>query len=208
MKIAERIIIVALLLAIIGLGAWLYFAVQYEEAELRDAVASGAFEIREEASTTPGAQSEAADTAAWREWFPQTIPIMIGGVSVQASVADSMSERIKGLSDTPYMPEDIVKLFAFGSPGEHSIWMKNMNYSLDIIWVAKEGQILHIEENVSPDSYPTSFKSPVPAWFVVETNAGFVGLNSISVGDEVVLPVTEAPRKNELLTPEIEAAAQ
>jgi uncharacterized membrane protein (UPF0127 family) len=87
------------------------------------------------------------------------------------------------------LPEHVVKLFVFGVPGNHSIWMKDMNYPLDILWVAEEGEIVHIEENVSPDSFPESFSSPTPAWFVVEANAGFVASNTIAIGDEVVLPV-------------------
>ena len=106
---------------------------------------------------------------------------------MKASVADTLPERIQGLSNTPFLPKDVIKLFVFEAYGEHSIWMKDMNYSLDIIWVDREGKIVHIEENISPDTYPESFSSPVPAWFVVEANAGFVANNAISVGDEVVV---------------------
>jgi len=113
---------------------------------------------------------------------------VIGGVVVEASVADTLSERIKGLSGTPFLPDYVVKLFAFGVPGSHSIWMKDMNYPLDIIWFNEEGVIVHIEENVSPDTFPESFSSPEPAWFVIEANAGFAASNTIAVGDEVILP--------------------
>jgi uncharacterized protein len=109
-------------------------------------------------------------------------------IILQASVADSIPERIKGLSNTPYLPEGVVKLFAFGAEGEHGIWMKDMNYPLDIIWVAKNGVIVHIEERVSPETYPESFSSPKPAWYVIEANAGFVASSSLAVGDEVVVP--------------------
>jgi len=73
-------------------------------------------------------------------------------------------------------------------PGEHSIWMKDMNYAIDILWVAQEGNIVHIEENVSPDTFPTSFSSPTPAWYVVEATAGFVSTHGIELGDELVVP--------------------
>jgi uncharacterized membrane protein (UPF0127 family) len=64
-----------------------------------------------------------------------------------------------------------------------------MNYSLDIMWATQAGDIVHIEENVSPETYPKSFSSPVPAWYVVEANAGFVERHKIVLGDKVVLPV-------------------
>ena len=184
MKIAERIVMVLLLFVLIGGGAWIYFAVQYDQAEVRDAVARGEYEIRPE----PEPEQDIEDID-WRTVYPNTIPIFVGDAQVQASIADSLSERIKGLSDTPFLPDNVVKLFAFGTPGAHSIWMKDMQYSLDIFWAAEDGTIVHIEENVSPDSFPTSFAAPDPvAWYVVEASAGFAATNSVEVGDMVVIP--------------------
>jgi len=166
-----------------GGGIWGYLAVKQQRAEVREAVARGEYQVPDvvESST----ESEFDD---WRVIYPNTIPVTVGSVEVQASIADTLSKRIKGLSDTPFLPDEVVKLFAFGVPGSHSIWMKDMSYSLDILWVAENGEIVHIEENVSPDTFPTSFSSPVPAWYVVEANAGFVERNQIVLGDEVVIP--------------------
>jgi uncharacterized membrane protein (UPF0127 family) len=180
MKIAERIILVALLLVLLGGGAWIYFSVQYDHQQTLEAVARGDFEIREE---------EAPEIALedWRVIYPDTVPARIGSTSLEVSVADNLNERIAGLSNTPFLPEHVVKLFVFGSAGNHSIWMKDMNYSLDILWLDEEGLVVHIEEDVSPDTFPQSFASPVPAWFVVEANAGFVATNQISLGDDFVV---------------------
>jgi uncharacterized membrane protein (UPF0127 family) len=180
MKVAERIVMVALAIALVGGGVWLYMAYRYERTTLKEAVADGEFQIPLNDTSVPSDD--------WRTYYPELIPIVIGAVAVQASVADSIPERIKGLSNTPYLPEGVVKLFAFGAEGEHGIWMKDMNYPLDIIWVAKSGSIVHIEENVSPETYPDSFSSPKPAWYVIEANAGFVASSSLKIGDEVVVP--------------------
>lgn len=185
MKTAERIVIIALLAAFVGVGYAGYYLVQKERSDLRAEVAAGAFEIPDEVDVAVAPLDDQSD---WRRWYPNTVPVTLGGVPVQASVADTMTSRIKGLSDTPYILDDVIKLFAFGVPGTHSIWMKDMNYAIDILWIAKEGEIIHIEENVSPDTFPTSFASPVPAWFVAETTAGFVALHNIELGDELVLP--------------------
>jgi uncharacterized membrane protein (UPF0127 family) len=182
MKWTERIVMLLLVFVLVGGVTWGYFAVQHERTEVRESVARGEYQIPD----TPEAVPE-VETENWRAIYPNTIPVTVGTVEVQASVADTLSKRITGLSNTPFLPEGVVKLFAFGVPGTHSIWMKDMNYALDIIWVAEEGEIVHIEENVSPDSFPTSFASPTPAWFVVEANAGFVEQNKIKIGDEVIL---------------------
>lgn len=123
--------------------------------------------------------------------YPNTKPITIGSVTVQASIAQSWVDRIKGLSDTPYLPDDIVKLFLFESSALHGIWMKDMNYDIDIIWVDEALSIVHIEKDVSPDTYPTSFIPDVPARYVIETAAGFVTTHAIKKGDRVVLPKVE-----------------
>lgn len=182
MKVAERIVLVLILLAFVGGGAWLYFAVQYEHEKKVSAVARGEFEIRP-ATTTPEV------TADWRVIYPDTIPMTIGTVPVLASVADSLPERIRGLSGTPYLPDNVVKLFVFGTNGTHSIWMKDMNYAIDILWVSEQGEIVHIEESVAPETYPESFGSPIPAWYVVETISGFVATHNIVTGDRVAVNV-------------------
>lgn len=180
MKIAERIVMVLLVLVLIGAGSWIYFAVQFEQQEVRDAVARGEFEVPLEDLPEPTIEE-------WQRVYPNTVPLQIGSATVKASVADSLPERIRGLSDTPFLPEDVVKLFVFNALGNHSIWMKDMNYSIDILWATKEGEIVHIEENISPETYPASFESPTPAWYVVEANAGFVKANGIVVGSTISL---------------------
>jgi len=182
----------------LGGTAWGVWAVQDERAEFRARVAAGEFEIRDESptlATTTYVTGDDIPSAVWRTVYPVTYPMKIGDREVQASVADTLSQRIKGLSGTPYLPRGVVKLFAFGVSGKHSIWMKDMNYSIDIIWANEAGNIVHIEENVSPDTYiadaPRSsktFESPVDAWFVVETNAGFVDEHNIVLGQSIVIP--------------------
>lgn len=186
MKTAERVVIVAILLVFLGIGLGGYYAVQNERTQFREQVAAGEFEIPDEVALEPDYENQ----TDWRRWYPNTVPMKLAGVQVKASVADTMSSRIKGLSDTPYLPDDVVKLFVFGVPGSHSIWMKDMNYAIDILWLSEDGFIVHIEEKVDPGTFPNSFASPVPAWFVVEANAGFVETNNIELGDELILPTS------------------
>lgn len=196
MKQAERVIIVATIAVLIGGAVWGVQSVRSERAEFRERVAAGEFEIRDEAPATTTYQAgDVIPPEVWRTVFPITYPMRVGDVLVEASVADTLSQRIQGLSGTPYLPRGVVKLFAFGVPGSHSIWMKDMNYPLDIMWADEEGVIVHIEENVSPDTYDAdaprssdTFESPIDAWFVVEANAGFVAEHAITRGDTIVLP--------------------
>lgn len=125
---------------------------------------------------------------AWKIIYPDTKSLKIGSIEVLASVAESWPDRIKGLSNTPYLPDNVVKLFIFDSPGQHSIWMKDMNYSIDIIWVDENNSVVYIEEEASPASYPEMFAPTSPAKYVIETAAGFVKKNAVTLGEKVVLP--------------------
>ena len=191
MKLAERIVILSLIVIIFGGSYAIYYVMETEKKSVREAVARGEYEIRSEENTSNAGNSgiKAEGTEDWRRYYPQLVPMLIGSTTVFASVADTLPDRIKGLSGTPYLPEGVVKLFAFGTEGEHSIWMKDMNYSLDILWVTKAGEIVHIEENVSPETYPKSFASPVPSWYVIEANAGFVKREGIELGDQAIVVV-------------------
>jgi uncharacterized membrane protein (UPF0127 family) len=120
--------------------------------------------------------------------YPNTKPMLIGETKVSASIAQSWPDRIKGLSGTKFLPEDTVKLFIYESEGFHSIWMKEMNYAIDIIWVNTEGSIVYLIEEATPESYPAMFVPDVPALYVIETVAGFIRKHGIKVGESVVLP--------------------
>jgi uncharacterized membrane protein (UPF0127 family) len=124
----------------------------------------------------------------WPLIYPNTKSMSVAEVKVRASVAETWPERIRGLSNTPYLPLDVVKLFIFDSPGFHSIWMKDMNYSIDILWVDEDLSIVYIEEAVTPETYPNLFVPTSPAKYVIETASGFVAQHQVSIGQVITLP--------------------
>lgn len=89
-------------------------------------------------------------------------------------VAYSNIERIKGLSGVDNFLDFDAMLFVFEKEGKHGIWMKDMLMPLDIIWLDANKQIVHLEKNVSPDSYPKSFNPGSNAKYVIETKAGAI----------------------------------
>lgn len=140
--------------------------------------------VAEEIMETPVAQT-VPDVV---ETFAKTVPMQIKDVPVLASVADTERERQQGLSGTPSLPDGVVKLFVFQQDAPHGFWMKDMQYAIDIVWADRDGVIVHIEPDVQPESYPTSFKPTTSARYVVETQAGFMAANGITVGDTLTLP--------------------
>jgi len=164
-------------------GIWM--SIKKHDQEIKEAVARGEYEIPIKDGKK---DNNSLREENWRVIYPNTIPMLIGDVLVQASVAANLKDRILGLSNTPFLPEKVVKLFIFNAYGKHSIWMKDMNYPIDIIWADKSGKILYFEKNVSPDTYPEkTFIPPNPAWYVVETKAGFIDKHEIKVNDKIKL---------------------
>jgi uncharacterized membrane protein (UPF0127 family) len=112
---------------------------------------------------------------------------VIGETIVTLDLADTDAKRIKGLSGIASMPKNHGMLFIFDETSEHGIWMKDMNFSLDIIWLNEFSEVIYIERNVSPDTFPKVFGKNFKSRYVLEFNAGFVSRNNIKTGDKFVL---------------------
>lgn len=114
--------------------------------------------------------------------------IYVGATAVSVTVADELAERVLGLSGVRSLRDLQGKLFVFDIEDKHGFWMKDMLIPIDIMWINNNLEVVHIVENVSPDTYPEVFAPPVGARFVLETNAHFVSSLKVAVGDRVILP--------------------
>ena len=113
--------------------------------------------------------------------------IVIGETSLVVGVADTTTERIQGLSGRESMEYKEGLLFIFDELDFHSIWMKEMNFSIDIIWLNNLQQVMHIEKDVSPDTYPESFRPDQKSRYVLEVSSGFVQKEGIKIGDQMTI---------------------
>lgn len=109
----------------------------------------------------------------------------LGNEAFYVRVADTDTEREKGLSGTPRLGRNEGMLFKFDKVGQYCFWMKDMNYPLDIIWVGEDKKIVIRYKNLPPDSYPRSFCSAEPAKYVIEVPAGTVDRLHLKIGDQV-----------------------
>jgi uncharacterized protein len=112
--------------------------------------------------------------------------VRISGECIVLEKVSSPQERAKGLSDRESMPKNHGMLFDFVQPGTRCMWMKDMRFSLDMIWLNKENRIVKIEENVSPNTYPHAFCAP-GAKYVIELNQGQAERLGLDIGEHVNL---------------------
>ena len=110
------------------------------------------------------------------------------GVSLSVEVADTPYMQGRGLMFRQKMFLDSGMLFVFQQPQELKFWMKNTLMPLDMIFISEDLRIVNIVENAKPCANICEiYSSLLPAKYTVETNAGFVRMNGIKVGDSVVI---------------------
>jgi len=106
---------------------------------------------------------------------------------VVVEVADTEALREQGLSGRPNLPEGQGMLFVFDTDGVWGIWMKGMQFPIDIVWADASGTVVTVAVNIAPDTYPDSFYPTIPARYVLELQAGFTATHDIVVGSKIVL---------------------
>jgi uncharacterized membrane protein (UPF0127 family) len=106
--------------------------------------------------------------------------IKVDDVVLEVQIADDESHRMRGLMFQDPLPYDQGMIFVFSEPGVYSLWMLNMQFALDMIWIDANGNVVHIEQNIPPCETPTEImacQSIVPseeAMYILEVTAGFV----------------------------------
>lgn len=118
--------------------------------------------------------------------------------AVQALVADSNSERVRGLSGRQAFPEGQGMLFVFANNQRHGIWMKDMKFAIDIVWIDQTYKVVTVRSNVHPSTYPEVFRPSRNARYVLELPAGKAA--SLGIAPGVVLGFPTAPITGRLKT--------
>lgn len=89
-------------------------------------------------------------------------------------LADTESERQQGLSGRDELPLDGM-LFVIDPVRQTDIWMRDMRFDLDIIWL-RDGRVVHRELSVpaarAQDRNPPTYGPSAPVDAVVEVAAG------------------------------------
>lgn len=114
---------------------------------------------------------------------PSTTNIRLGEAEFTARIASSEADRQRGLSGTSELPEGRAMLFVYEQDGRPGIWMKDMSYPIDIVWLNSDKIVVDYKDNISPDTYPEFiFKPKEAARYVVELPSGTIEEASILVG--------------------------
>lgn len=177
----RRVLAVYIVLGLVGVGAAAYAYMQEGGFDARD---GGGASVDTGIQATSTGQSLASHDGEPRDAEPS---VVIGGVRVRVDIADTPEERVNGLSGREHLAQGEGMLFIFPTDDHHGIWMKDMNFSIDIIWLSAEGRVVDIAPHVSPETYPASFSPRDVARNVLEVPAGFAKSHGIAVGAEATI---------------------
>ena len=109
--------------------------------------------------------------ASGRQWF-------------NILIADTEARQELGLMYVTSLPSDEGMLFPLATPRIMSMWMKNTNIPLDMLFIDTHGRIVCLLEKTKPQSEDIlSCDKPVKA--VLEIGGGEAARRGIHVGDKV-----------------------
>jgi len=115
--------------------------------------------------------------------------LTLGEENYTFEVVNTLASRVLGLSGREEIGCDGL-LFVFEKKDFHPIWMKEMKFNLDLIWIDDE-KVVDITygleaplEDTKLEQLPT-YSPSVPANILIEVEEGFVDKNGIMVGDQL-----------------------
>lgn len=120
-----------------------------------------------------------------------TLPVQtitIGQANVIVEIANTDEARKLGLSKRSNLASEHGMLFVFPKDANWGIWMKDMNFSIDILWADAAGKVVALNTDVSPQTYPSIFYPHNYTRYVLEVPAGFAAAHGITVGAQMSLP--------------------
>ncbi|MEK7148773.1 MAG: alpha/beta fold hydrolase [Patescibacteria group bacterium] len=116
--------------------------------------------------------------------------------SVFAEVVRKDNDLKRGLSGRPSLGSEDGMLFVFPEYGHPAIWMKDMKFPIDIIWIAG-GRVVNFAERAkvqapeTPDNELQIYYPDSSANLVLEVNAGYVESHDVRIGDTLAITSEE-----------------
>jgi len=116
--------------------------------------------------------------------------IYVSGVRISrflVEVVSNPSDMARGLGYRQSLPQRQGMLFVFPDCARQSMWMKGMNFPLDIVWLDENKTITKIYENVPVcGTECPSYSSYYKAKYAIELNAFDASRIGLEVGKTLI----------------------
>lgn len=113
-------------------------------------------------------------------------PALVGKSPILLVRVSTQQDLRRGLSGQTELKEGTGLLFVFDYSDKHGIWMKDMNFPIDVVWLDSELYVVTIKKDFSPSSYPEIAYPTMNSSYVLELPAGFLNTHHIDIGDKLL----------------------
>lgn len=120
--------------------------------------------------------------------LPTKTTATLKDIPLVVELAQNAKQWEKGLSGRTDLAEEDGMLFTFPQYHVPIFWMKDMSFPIDMIWISS-GKVVDITLSApveTSDRLPT-YSPRVPVNMVLETRAGWVEENGITLGDQLII---------------------
>lgn len=124
----------------------------------------------------------------WWQMDSQQSSLRLNGQSYHISVLRTQNDLTRGLSGTESLATNEAMVFVFPKDAKWEIWMKDMNYPIDIVWLDSAKNVIYTVKDAQPSSYPKTFKPETDSRYVIELPSGTIERTGIKNGDPAGLP--------------------
>ena len=135
--------------------------------------------------------SSTADSPILRELNGFGPLVRVEDLEFSVEIAASAEDRIRGLSGRASLDPGTGMLFIFEKPERFRFWMREMEISLDIVWIGSNCEVIDVSENVpfpdkeTPLNELPRYSPESRAKFVLEINGGEAAALGLGIGDKV-----------------------
>ncbi len=109
--------------------------------------------------------------------------VTLGEVKVKAEVVRAPEKLFLGLGHRAELPEGRGMLFILPGLGIQYFCMRDMEFPIDIIWLASD-RVVGITKNMPPGDSQTNYPSPEAVQYALEVPGGFSDRKGIKTGDK------------------------
>ena len=117
--------------------------------------------------------------------------IRIDSTILDVQIADTPDKMTEGLQFQQPLPYSQGMIFVFPQPQLVAMWMKDMQFPLDMIWFDSNGNVIHIEKNlaacVDGQPCPVYDAQSQNTKYVLEVSSGFADKFNVTTKSKLVL---------------------
>lgn len=119
--------------------------------------------------------------------------LRIDNNTIQVEIAESPADRQRWLTFREHnLPLDSAIILVYSKPDLYPLWLLNIQFNVDLMWVDEKGNIVYIVKNASPcksslDAIQCTYKNTKPAKYILAATSGFVDYYNITNQSRVKL---------------------